>query len=72
MKNEMICYSEEYSARCNKLAKDLEDVRAALADSKAILEKFKKENEKLSAKASLEDEVLTLATSLQSARDEIR
>lgn len=54
------------------MKKDLEEVRAALADSKVILEKFRAENEKLSAKASLEDEVVTLATSLQSAREEIR
>ncbi|VDO74944.1 unnamed protein product [Onchocerca flexuosa] len=53
------------------LTKDLEEVRGALADANAILEKFKAENAKLSAKASLEDEVLTLAKSLQSARDEI-
>ncbi|VDK81412.1 unnamed protein product [Onchocerca ochengi] len=62
---------EKYKKKCEMLAKELEEVRAALAEANAILEKFKVENEKLSAKASLEDEVLTLATSLQSARDEI-
>ncbi|KAM3716509.1 Intracellular protein [Dirofilaria immitis] len=63
--------SEKYERKCEMLTKDLEEVRAALGDANAILEKFKTENEKLLAKASLEDEVLTLATSLQSARDDI-
>ncbi|MCP9264428.1 Viral A-type inclusion protein repeat-containing domain protein [Dirofilaria immitis] len=62
---------EKYERKCEMLTKDLEEVRAALGDANAILEKFKTENEKLLAKASLEDEVLTLATSLQSARDDI-
>lgn len=54
------------------MTKELEELRCALADMNVILETSKAENEKLLAKASLEDEVLTLATSLQSARDEIR
>ncbi|EJD76675.1 hypothetical protein LOAG_16435 [Loa loa] len=63
--------SEKYERKCEMLMKELEEVRAAFIDTNAILETFKAENEKLLAKASLEDEVLTLATSLQSARDEI-
>uniref|UniRef100_A0AAF5PSH3 Uncharacterized protein n=2 Tax=Wuchereria bancrofti TaxID=6293 RepID=A0AAF5PSH3_WUCBA len=63
--------SEKYEKKCKMLTKELEEVRTAFADTSALLEIFKAENEKLSAKASLEDEVLTLATSLQSARDEI-
>ncbi|VDN85979.1 unnamed protein product, partial [Brugia pahangi] len=63
--------SEKYEKKCKMLTKELEEVRTAFADTSALLETFKAENEKLSAKASLEDEVLTLATSLQSARDEI-
>lgn len=54
------------------LTNELEQLRAAFADTTTILQTFKAENERLLAKASLEDEVLTLATSLQSARDEIR
>ncbi|VDK49359.1 unnamed protein product [Gongylonema pulchrum] len=63
--------TEEYRKQCQALEKDLEEVRSALAISKSDVEKFRAENEKLLAKASLEDEVVTLATSLQSARDEI-
>uniref|UniRef100_A0A0R3RRG7 GRIP domain-containing protein n=1 Tax=Elaeophora elaphi TaxID=1147741 RepID=A0A0R3RRG7_9BILA len=63
--------SEKYEKKCEMMAKELEEVHSALADTNGILETFKAENEKLTAKASLEDEVLTLATSLQSARDEI-
>ncbi|KAL3985975.1 hypothetical protein ACH3XW_40865 [Acanthocheilonema viteae] len=63
--------SEKYEKKCEMLTKELEEVRSAFADANRILETFKAENEKLLTKASLEDEVLTLATSLQSARDEI-
>ncbi|CAG9531015.1 unnamed protein product [Cercopithifilaria johnstoni] len=63
--------SEKYEKKCEMLMKELEEVRSTLAVANKNLETFKAEYEKLLAKASLEDEVLTLATSLQSARDEI-
>lgn len=53
------------------LTKELEEVRASLVETCGILETFKAENSKLHARANLENEVLELATSLQSARNEI-
>ena len=54
------------------LAKELEQARTEALKAKKTLENLEAANAKLLAKPNLEDEVLTLATSLQSAREETR
>lgn len=54
------------------ITKDLEVARAELSKFELTIEQMRAENNKLMAKASLEDEVLTLATSLRTAHDDIR
>uniref|UniRef100_A0A914ZJR1 Nucleoprotein TPR n=1 Tax=Parascaris univalens TaxID=6257 RepID=A0A914ZJR1_PARUN len=63
--------SRDAESKMLTVTKDLEVARAELSKFELTIEQMRAENNKLMAKASLEDEVLTLATSLRTAHDDI-